>query len=104
MGLLATLEVVVSEGPAEMMLRLNDKKEKSDEYKKEGTRWKECSGLRCLSMLLSQRNVCVENVHDYFPCTSGVALVNACRWIIAKFALKLLLIELSLARNYHMLI
>lgn len=48
---MATLEEVVSEGHAEMMLQRNDK-EQSDEYKKEGTRWREYSGLRWLHMLL----------------------------------------------------
>lgn len=48
---MAILEEVVSEGHAEMMLQLNDK-EQSDEYKKEGTRWKEYSVLRWLHMLL----------------------------------------------------
>lgn len=74
---MATLEEAVSEGHAEMMLQLNDNKN-SGEYK-EGTRWKEYSGLRWLNMLLPQRNVCVENVLGHSPCTTGVVLVNACR-------------------------
>lgn len=37
---MSILEEVVSEGHAEMMLQLNGK-EQSDEYKKEGTRWKD---------------------------------------------------------------
>ena len=49
-GPCGTLEVV-SEGHAEMMLQRNDK-EQSDEYKKEGTRWREYSELRWLHMLL----------------------------------------------------
>ena len=94
---MATLEAVVSEGHTEVMLRLNDSRKSNEDKKQTIEKW--------LTILLPQMYVYVQNVYDHSPYTqTEVSLANACRQIMLKFLFKRLLIELTLARNCHVLI
>jgi hypothetical protein len=97
LGSMATLEAVVSEGHTEVMLRLNDSRKSNEDKKQTIEKW--------LNILLPQMYVYVQNVYDHSPYTqTEVSLANACRQIMLKFLFKRLLIELTLARNCHVLI